>query len=112
MKSFSHRAPVMGKEHYVRYGAVVGDYNPVHYDSETAGKFGLPAVISQGPLTFTLALDALAANVGLDNIKGFKSRATAPAFPGTEMTVSYDGEKSVLVTAGEKTFLEGTIETK
>ena len=32
MKSFTAKAPAMGKEQFVRYGATVGDFNPVHYD--------------------------------------------------------------------------------
>ena len=68
MKAFKRDVPVMGKEHYVRFGGVVGDFNPVHYDLDFAKKLNLPAVISQGPLSFALALDAAGAEAGFDGL--------------------------------------------
>ena len=65
MKAFKKDAPPMGKEQFVRYAGVVGDFNPVHYDMETAQSFKMPAVIGQGPLVMTLALDAAIAENGL-----------------------------------------------
>ena len=112
MKTFKRKAPVMGKEHFVRYAGVVGDFNPVHYDLEFAKKLKMPAVVSQGPLTFTLALDALAAEVGLDTLKGFKARITAPVFPDTEMTVECDADGNVTAGDGKTTYLTGTAEVR
>ena len=109
MKSFTRKAPVMGKEQFVRYAGVVGDFNPVHYDLDFAKRLNLPAVISQGPLTFTLALDAVAAETGLDGMSGFKARITAPVFPDTEMTIACDAEGTVTASDGEKTYLEGVV---
>ncbi len=110
IKSFSRKSPVMGKSSFVRYAGVVGDFNPIHYDLEYARQARLPAVISQGPLTFTLALDAVAAEIGLDRVAGFKARISAPVFPDTELTVSGDEAGAVTVGDGEKTYLSGTIE--
>ncbi len=112
MKDFKRKAPVMGKEHYVRFAGVVGDFNPVHYDLEAAKGFGLPAVISQGPLTYTLALDALAAEVGLGKLKGFKARISAPVFPDTSMAVECNEDGVVTVTDGKQTYLTGNTEAK
>lgn len=112
MKEFKHKAPMMGKEHYVRFAGVVGDFNPVHYDLEAVKGFGMPAVISQGPLTYTLALDALAAEVGLDKLKGFKARISAPVFPDTSMRIECDEDGVVTATDGKKTYLTGNAEAK
>ena len=109
MKAFTRKAPVMGKEHFVRFAGVVGDFNPVHYDLDFAKKLKMPAVISQGPLTFALALDAVAAETGLDGIAGFKARVTAPVFPDTEMTIACDADGTVTAGDGETTYLTGEL---
>jgi len=109
MKAFTRKAPVMGTEQFVRFGAAVGDFNPVHYDLTFAKQLKLPAVIGQGPLTFTLALDAVAAETGLDGIGGFKARVTAPLFPNAGLTVTCDGDGKVAVSDGETTYLTGEL---
>jgi len=109
MKSFTIKAPAMGTEQFVRYGATVGDFNPVHYDLNFAKELKLPAVISQGPLTFTLALDAAIAENGLDSIAGFKARITAPVFPDTALTITGDADGNVTAASGETTCLEGEL---
>jgi acyl dehydratase len=109
MKAFTAKAPAMGKEQFVRYGATVGDFNPVHYDLDFAKELKLPAVISQGPLTFTLALDAAIAANGLDAIAGFKARITAPVFPDTALTVTGEADGRVIARDGETTYLDGQL---
>jgi acyl dehydratase len=109
MKSFTIKAPAMGTEQFVRYGATVGDFNPVHYDLNFAKQLKLPAVISQGPLTFTLALDAAIAENGLDAIAGFKARITAPVFPDTALTISGDADGKVTASNGDTTVLDGEL---
>jgi len=109
MKAFKRKAPVMGTEHFVRFAGVVGDFNPVHYDERFAKALGLPAVISQGPLTATLALDAVAAEGGLAGIKGFKARITAPVFPDTEMEIACDEEGAITVGDAKRSYLTGTL---
>lgn len=114
MKAFTRDVPMMGKEHYVRFGGVVGDFNPVHYDLDFAKKLRLPAVISQGPLSFALALDAAGAEAGFDGLSKFSARIAAPVFPDTPMTVTCD-EEGNLTMAGKAdgtTYLSGTIESK
>jgi len=112
MKAFKATTPVMGKEQFVRYGAAVGDFNPVHYDLDFAKQLKLPAVIGQGPLTFTLALDAAIAENGLDAIAGFKAKITAPLFPGTSLEVDGDADGKVVVRSGETTYLEGELKAR
>jgi acyl dehydratase len=109
MKAFETKAPAMGKEQFVRYGATVGDFNPVHYDLDFAKELKLPAVISQGPLTFTLALDAAIAANGFDAIGGFKARITAPVFPDTALTITGDADGHVVAGDGETTYLDGEL---
>jgi len=109
MKSFKKAAPAMGVEQFVRYAGVVGDFNPVHYDLNTAKSFKMPAVIGQGPLVMTLALDAAIAEEGLNKIKGIKARITAPAFPDTPMTVACDEAGKVSVSGPDSVMLKGEI---
>jgi acyl dehydratase len=112
MKAFTAKAPAMGTEQFVRYGATVGDFNPVHYDLNFAKQLKLPAVISQGPLTFTLALDAAIAANGLDAISGFKARITAPVFPDTALTITGDADGKVVAGDEKTTYLQGEISTR
>ena len=112
MKAFARDVPVMGKEHYVRFGGVVGDFNPVHYDLDFAKKLNLPAVISQGPLSFALALDAVGAEIGFDGLTGFRARIAAPVFPDTPMSVTCDEDGNLNMTgkADGASYLTGTVE--
>lgn len=112
MKAFTRKTPVMGREQYTRFAGAVGDFNPIHYDAEFAKRLGLPAVISQGPLTCMLALDALAAEVGLGKLKSFKARTTAPVFPDTETVVTSDVDGTVTVGDGERVFLTAIVEER
>lgn len=44
----------LSREQLVRYAAASGDFNPIHYDDETAERFGLPGVIVHGMLNMGL----------------------------------------------------------
>lgn len=48
----------ISREQVIRYAAASGDFNPIHYDTAIAQKFGLPGVIAQGMLSMGL-LDSL-----------------------------------------------------
>ncbi len=108
MSSFTKPLPIMGREQFVRFAGAVGDFNPVHYDQEFARSVGMADVISQGPLTFALALDATVGEIGLESISGFSARVTAPVVPDTELTVSLDGE-DVSVVSEKGQCLVGTL---
>jgi acyl dehydratase len=92
-----------------RYACAVGDFNPVHVDEAFALKRGLPSVIAHGPLTASLILDVLTAQVGAEVIRKFEVRLSAPVFPEDELTVepSDDGivvRKADGTTAAKVTF--------
>jgi acyl dehydratase len=70
-----------------RYAGAVGDFNPIHVDEEFARAAGLPSVIAHGPLTLTLAIDTLVAQVGADALRRFDARLKAPVVPGDTLTV-------------------------
>lgn len=70
-----------------RYAGAVGDFNPIHIDDEFARAAGLPSVIAHGPLTLTLAIDALVSQVGVDGLVSFDARLRAPVVPGDRLTV-------------------------
>lgn len=112
MKAFKKAVPVMGKEHFVRFAGVVGDFNPVHYDLEFAKRFNMPAVVGQGPLSVTLALDALISENGADAIAGISARVAAPMFPDMALTAEADGEGNITLSDGETTVLKAKAEAR
>lgn len=77
----------MDRVQIARYAGAVGDFNPVHVDDEFARAAGLPSVIAHGPLTVTLALDAVVEQLGPDALRSAKARLAAPVFPGDELVV-------------------------
>lgn len=110
MKSFSDKpAGEMTRARIIRYAGVIGDFNPIHYDDAFAQQAGLPSVIAHGPLTYTLALDALVAEVGLAALSGFSCRFKAPVFPGNTLTVSCAEDGAVTALADGNEVLTGTV---
>lgn len=71
----------------VRYAGAVGDFNPIHVDEEFARAAGMPSVIAHGPLTLTLAIDTLVAQVGAGALRRFDARLRAPVVPGDTLSV-------------------------
>jgi acyl dehydratase len=112
MKSFKRAAPKLGKEHFVRYASVVGDFNPIHYDLDFAKKLRMPAVVAQGPLVLLLALDAIAAEGGLGDVKHVAARITGPVFPDADLTVEGREDGSIQISDKDRTVLTGVVETK
>lgn len=86
------RLPALTRAQVARYAGVVGDFNPVHVDEVFARSIGLPSVIAHGPLTATLALDAIVGQVGRDRIQSLSIRLKAPYLPGQELVVVPLGE--------------------
>jgi acyl dehydratase len=112
MKRFKRAAPKLGKGHFVRYASVVGDFNPIHYDLDFAKKLMMPAVVAQGPLVLLLALDAIAAEGGLGDVKRVVARITGPVFPDTDLTVERREDGSIQISDKDRTVLTGMVETK
>jgi acyl dehydratase len=75
-----------------RYACAVGDFNPVHVDEEFAKAAGLPSVIAHGPLTASIVLDLLTAQLGPHSLRSFEIRLAAPVFPGDRLTLEPDGD--------------------
>ena len=111
MKSFKKAATKLGKEHFVRYASVVGDFNPIHYDLDYAKKLNMPTVVAQGPLVVLLALDAIAAEGGLSNVKGVVARITGPVFPDADLIVEAHEDGSIQISDKGRIVLTGTVET-
>jgi acyl dehydratase len=82
----STTAPV-GRVQIARYACAVGDFNPIHIDEEFAKAAGMPSVIAHGPLTASLVIDALVAQVGAAAIGAADIRFRNPVFPGDTLTV-------------------------
>jgi len=70
-----------------RYAGAVGDFNPIHLDDAFAVKAGLPSVIAHGPLTLTLILDLIVAQLGTEALSSFDARLRSPVFPGDQLTI-------------------------
>lgn len=112
MKSFKKAAPKLGKEHFVRYASVVGDFNPIHYDLDFARKLNMPAVVAQGPLVLLLALDAIAAEGGLRDVSGIVARVKGPVFPDVDLVVEGREDGSITISDKDRIVLTGTVETR
>ena len=109
MKAFSANAGTVTRARIVRYAGAIGDFNPVHFDDEFAKGAGLPSVIAHGPLTFTMALDAVVAQAGAEGLAGFACRFKAPVFPGNEVEVSCSDSGQISVTCGGNEVLTGAL---
>ncbi len=75
-------------EMLVRWAAVSGDYNPIHYDYEFARKQGLPSVVMHGPYTLALLcrlLHGVLGSTGL--IRMIKVRYAGLVLPGDELVL-------------------------
>lgn len=70
-----------------RYACAIGDFNPMHLDEEYAKAAGMPSVIAHGPLTATLIIDAVVAQLGAAVLKAADIRFRAPVFPGDALTI-------------------------
>lgn len=68
-----------------RYAGAVGDFNLIHVDEEFARKVGLPSIIAHGPLTLTLAIDAIVAQLGASSLRSFDARLRTPVLPGDRL---------------------------
>jgi acyl dehydratase len=87
MKAIDTTLAPVTRRAIVQYAGIVQDFNPVHYDDAFARAAGLPGIIAQGPLTFTLVLDALIAAHGLEQVGGLRCRLKAPVVPGDALRV-------------------------
>ena len=52
------------RENLVRYAAVSGDLNPIHYSDHAARALGLPGVVAHGMMTMGVALRAVTTWLG------------------------------------------------
>lgn len=109
MKNFNRTARKVGKEEFVRFAAVVGDFNPIHFDRDFAEQSNLPSVVAQGPLIMLLALDAIAAEGEFSQVKRFAARIVGPVFPDLDLTVDQKENGDVQVLDQGRVVLAGNI---
>lgn len=108
MKASDKAAPPVTRKMMVQFAGAVQDFNPVHYDDDFAKNLGLPSAIAQGPLTVLLALDALVAEHGADNVAEIQTRLKQPVFPGDHLNVRCDEKGALSVRAGDREVLAGS----
>ncbi len=71
-----------------RYSALTFNGHRIHYDIDYCRDVeGYPGLVFHGPLTATLLLDLLAAEVGQENIRTFRFRAVSPLFADRAFTL-------------------------
>jgi acyl dehydratase len=77
----------------VRYAGASGDFNPIHWNQQTAVEVGLPDVIAHGMLTMAMAVRVVTDWVGdpgavLDYKVRFSRPIVVPADAATSLEVS------------------------
>lgn len=97
----SKTASPVSRLQIARYACAVGDFNPVHVDEDFAKASGMPSVIAHGPLTASIVLDLVVGQIGVDSLRSFEVRLSAPVFPGDVLTVEpAEGGATVLKADG------------
>jgi acyl dehydratase len=96
----------------VKYAGASGDFNPIHWDPETAEQMGLGGVIAHGMLSMGFLGEYVASVAGPENVRRLKVRFGAMVRPGDEITCrgavrEVDGSRATLEVwaenqAGEK----------
>lgn len=75
----------------VRYAAVSGDFNPIHYNEAAATSVGLPGVIAHGMATMALAVNLVADWAGNPaDVCEYSVRFTNPVPVPAQGTVALD----------------------
>jgi acyl dehydratase len=62
----------------VRFAGAGGDFNPLHHDPETAEAAGFERPIAMGQLTAALVAAWVTDQVGVENLRSFEVRFSAP----------------------------------
>lgn len=74
------------RTHLVRYQGASGDMQPVHHDEAFATAAGYDAPLSLGMLHAGVLGTWAASWLGAENVRRFRVRFTAQAFPGDTLT--------------------------
>lgn len=97
----------------VKYAAATRDWNPIHWDHDTAVSAGLEGVVVHGLLQAAWALDYAAADIsGNRPFESARIRFRNPLYPGSPVTLASegaDGKVSVVIAAGDTQFLTAQI---
>ncbi len=102
----------------VKYAAASGDYNPIHFDHESARAAGLPGIVVHGLLMAAWAMQAIAAvSSRPDPIAHTKLRFRNPLRPAAQATITShvgdvapdnaDAQVGFKVSSGEKDLVTG-----
>lgn len=79
----------LSREQLVRYAGASGDFNPIHYEEETARRFGLPGVIVHGMLNMGLMARYVEEQFGEGaRLVRHSVRFRQMVQPGQEVTIS------------------------
>ncbi len=97
----------------VKYAAATRDWNPIHWDHDTAVSAGLEGVVVHGLLQAAWALDFAAADISRNRpFESARIRFRNPLYPGLPVTLASeeaDGKVSVVIAAGDTQFLTAQI---
>jgi acyl dehydratase len=98
----------------VRYAAATRDWNPIHWDHDSAIAAGLPGIVAHGLLQAAWALrKATTPTVGDAPLANARVRFRSPLFPGQTAEIFSewtDYDVSVSLIGGNETFLTAKVE--
>lgn len=72
----------------IRFAGACGDFNPLHFDSDLAGRAGFPAPIAMGQMTSGILATWIADWCGIERMREVQVRFVAPVFAGDTVTLS------------------------
>jgi len=101
------------RQDLIRYASVSGDFNPLHWDHETARSAGLPRVVAHGLLSASWALAQGAhLGVGAMPIRSAKIRFKQPLLAGDQAVVMAEQQLDTVtvgVTSGSETVAQASM---
>lgn len=78
----------LSQEDVLRFAGACGDFNPLHYDAETARRAGFRAPIVMGQLTAGIVAAWIADWCGVERLAGLDVRFVAPVMVGDSLTLA------------------------
>ena len=78
--------PVIDRVQIVMFAGASGDFNPIHFDDESARANGLSGVIAHGMLSMAILGRLLTDWVPITAVRSFSARFIAMVFPGDRLT--------------------------
>ncbi|KLL09793.1 MULTISPECIES: MaoC/PaaZ C-terminal domain-containing protein [Protofrankia] len=72
----------------VQYAGVSGDFSPLHTDEPAARSAGKASIMGHGMMTMALSSRVVTSWFGIESLRTFSARFTAPVWPGDRLTTT------------------------